>query len=368
MTIKASGPLALATDIVGEFGGTSPHALSEYYRGGSYVLGNNPGVPTSGPLAFSKFYSTRKQFSLTISASVMQANLYNLLVAAGWNEDSYVSVTINSDVWLWSDSTTAGGLIIAGIPNGAIIHNYGKIIGRGGNGGGARNVGGAGGPALTNTSSGIELFNYSGAYIAGGGGGGAGGWQGGGGGGAGGGTGGYATDEYDLTYRVWGGAGGAIGLAGANGGMGDNLEESHANANQYGTGGNAGGAGGGVNVDSGSDRDPVGGGGGGGRILPGVGVDARIPSGTNSDYPGGYGGGASQTGGTAGYPYHASPSTQYVDGDGGTFFYQAGGGGGGWGAPGGESNGGAGGAAGKAIDGISGITLTNTGTIYGATA
>ena len=367
MTIKPSGVLALHADIVGEFGGVAPHSLSEYYRGGSYVISSNTNVPASGPLAFSTFYSAARRFELVISTSIQQANLATLLNAAGWDGVTPVQVTVESNAWLWSDSVTEGGLIISGIPDGSIIDNYGKIIGRGGDGGGARIVGASGGPAVVNTSSGITLRNYAGAYIAGGGGGGAGGWQGGGGGGAGGGTGGYATDEYDLAYRVLGGAGGAIGLAGADGGMGDNLEESHANADQFGVGGNAGGAGGGVNIDGGTDRDPVGGGGGGGRILPGVGVNASIPSGTRSDYPGGYGGGGGQTGGEAGYPYYASPATQYVDADGGTFFHQAGGGGGGWGAAGGASYAGSGGQGGKAITGAAGITLVNTGTIYGET-
>lgn len=367
MVIKSSGALSFNTNIVGEFGGSTPHSFSEYYRNGTYVKYNNTAVPTSGAISASTFYGKRKLFVLNITANVQQANLLSLLIAAGWNSDSFVEVNISSGVWLWSDSTSQAGLIISSIPNGLVINNSGKIIGRGGNGGGAMGVGGNGGAAISCSTSNTTINNLSGGYIAGGGGGGAGGYQAGGGGGAGGGVGGYATDEYDLTYRVWGGAGGAVGLQGANGGMGDHLEESHANANQYGAGGYAGGAGGGVNIDSGSDRDPVGGGGGGGRILPGSGIDARIPGGTHSDYPGGYGGAANQVGGDAGYPYVALPTTRYVDADGGTNFTQAGGGGGGWGARGGSSYGGAGGNAGAAITGGGSYTVSNSGTIYGTT-
>lgn len=373
MAIKSSGPLSIGADIAGEFGGSTPHSLSEYYRDGSFVKYNNSAIPTGGQLSASTFYGKRKLFILNITANVQQANLYALLTSAGWNGDSFVECNISSGVWLWSDnaSTGYGGLILDGIPNGIVINNSGFIIGRGGDGGGARTNGSDGGAAIYNTCQNVTINNLSGAYIAGGGGGGGGGYQAGGGGGAGGGTGGYATDEYDLTYSVWGGAGGAIGLAGADGGMGDHLEESHANANQYGTGGYAGGAGGGINVDSGSDRDPVGGGGGGGRVLPGTGVDARIPGGTNSDYPGGYGGGPNQVGGQCGHPYYSSPSYQYVDADGGTNFGQAGGGGGGWGAAGGIGNTNSsttsGGAAGKAVYGTA-VTINNSGTIYGATS
>ena len=76
------------------------------------------------------------------------------------------------------------------------IINYGKVIGKGGNGGWAGGGGQSGGPAIKINSgiSGVTITNHSGAYIAGGGGGGGGGSRSGkyagGGGGAGGGAGG----------------------------------------------------------------------------------------------------------------------------------------------------------------------------------
>lgn len=36
MTLQASGSISLA-DLAAEYGGTAPHSLSEYYRGGAYV-------------------------------------------------------------------------------------------------------------------------------------------------------------------------------------------------------------------------------------------------------------------------------------------------------------------------------------------
>lgn len=97
---------------------------------------------------------------------------------------------IPSDVWIWSNNTSTAALIVD--TDNATIVNNGKIIGKGGNAGG-----GAGGPAIQVTASGVTITNASGAYIAGGGGGGATAI---GGGGAGG-----------------GGAGGTIGSAGSNG-------------------------------------------------------------------------------------------------------------------------------------------------------
>jgi len=52
MALPSSGPLSL-DDIAGEFGGTAPDTLSEYY--GADTIG---GVPASGTLAISDFYGT----------------------------------------------------------------------------------------------------------------------------------------------------------------------------------------------------------------------------------------------------------------------------------------------------------------------
>jgi len=43
---------------VGEYGGSAPHSLSEYYKGGGLVgnHANNPNVPTSGTISLSNFY------------------------------------------------------------------------------------------------------------------------------------------------------------------------------------------------------------------------------------------------------------------------------------------------------------------------
>ena len=57
MALPSSGQLSI-NDIVGEFGGSAPHSLSEYYRGGSLVpnTSNNSSVPTSGQIKITDFY------------------------------------------------------------------------------------------------------------------------------------------------------------------------------------------------------------------------------------------------------------------------------------------------------------------------
>ena len=58
MAVKSSGTLGLVSDIVAEFGGSSPYALTDYYRGGSLVPDTvaNSAVPTSGTIALTDFY------------------------------------------------------------------------------------------------------------------------------------------------------------------------------------------------------------------------------------------------------------------------------------------------------------------------
>lgn len=332
MTLQPSGLITLS-DIQDEFGGVNPISLSEYYRGGSYVTDNNTGVPTSGTNKFSFFYNAVKQFIFTISSNTQEADLRTLALAAGWDEVAPIAATVAEGVYLWSDSTSSGGLYVNNVPSGSVITNYGYIIGRGGNGGYRTTAPQSGGPAIVNNVENLTILNMSGAYIAGGGGGGAGSVdyggddQGHGGGGAGGGNGGGQLSDRR------GGTGGAIGEAGTNGQGG------------YSTGGGQGGGAGGGG--GGSTSINGGGGGGGGRILPGVGG-----AGATISIDGGNGGSAGSAG-SAGQQAGSSGN--------------GGGGGGGWGAAGGNAYGRTGGAGGAAISGTS-VTLTNNGTIYGAVA
>lgn len=60
MPIQTSGTIRI-TDIVNEFGGSAPHNMSEYYRGGSRVpnIPANNNVPTSGRINLADFYGAR---------------------------------------------------------------------------------------------------------------------------------------------------------------------------------------------------------------------------------------------------------------------------------------------------------------------
>ena len=59
MTLPSSGALSFS-QIQGEFGGSNPIGLNEYYRGGPIVPnhGNTSPIPTSGQISVSQFYGT----------------------------------------------------------------------------------------------------------------------------------------------------------------------------------------------------------------------------------------------------------------------------------------------------------------------
>lgn len=327
-----------------------------------------PLLSTFGAVSARGFGRGRALQRFTISSNQQELNLETYLTGEGWRGTAIVEVTIGSGVYIWSDDTATAGLTISqALSDRLIIINNGYIIGRGGNGG---NSGSeftnptdptAGGPAVSNSASGVILHNYSGAFIAGGGGGGGSFRWGGGGGGAGGGKGG---DSGPRHVTLSGGSGGAIGQSGADGASwGSPYIDFNYSGSDGGSGdprgfGGGAGGGGGTSIDTGSsDNVYMGTGGGGGRILPGTGGNGGNRDGylRAAGREGGDGGSAGNVGGNG--------TNAYGKEDGA-------GGGGGWGAAGGNAvgqlakNGAAGGAA------ISGtpITVTNNGTIYGSQA
>lgn len=367
MALPTSGPLTLQ-DVQTEFGGTNPIGLNEYYAGGGLVPAGTSGtigaVPSSGAISINNFYGTANVLQLVISSNTQNFNLLTAAQAAGFVNGSArpIQVTINANVYVWSDSTSLAGFDTGAITGSGTITiiNNGYIIGKGGAAAtsttSASITSGAGGNAI-NIQKSVTITNNSGGFIAGGGGGGGTGKMGGnsiwalGGGGAGGGASGTN-------------AGGAIGIAGVP-------------ATSTATGSPA------LTTDGGS----------GGRILPGVGgasigVFIPIAVGGNSKRNGLGGGSGGSGSAMTGGPTQSSKvansgagGTAGAVGDNGTgntssaSAAAAGGGGGGWGAAGGSGlNGGdgtsvswgVGGAGGKAVN-LNGFTgpITGAGTVYG---
>jgi hypothetical protein len=77
MALPSSGPLSLS-DIQVEFGGTNPISISEYYKGGAFVLTTDfaPNVPTSGTINISDFYGARKTTLTTLTFTTAGDNLF----------------------------------------------------------------------------------------------------------------------------------------------------------------------------------------------------------------------------------------------------------------------------------------------------
>jgi hypothetical protein len=223
MPVKSSGQLSFS-EIVAEFSDTAPHSMSEFYRGGGKIPTNNTNIPTSGAISFSNFYNAVNRVSIVITIASDTTNyVLSPSVVPGYvSGASDITLTINSDVFVYSTSTSNAGLTVRdfSITDNILIINNGYIMGKGGDGGGGRQNGQAGGPALSVFNS-IRLSTAQGGYagLYGGGGGGAGGGglyqnsisgfnASGGGGGAGGGAGGVTN---------FGGAGGNPRSFGSNG-------------------------------------------------------------------------------------------------------------------------------------------------------
>ena len=92
MALPSSGTISIL-QIAQMFGGATPHSLSEYYKGGSYVLTTDtaPNVPTSGTISLSNFYSAEivESYVATVTAGTARNNEYNAL-------GSTVSLEVNT--------------------------------------------------------------------------------------------------------------------------------------------------------------------------------------------------------------------------------------------------------------------------------
>lgn len=221
------------------------------------------GVP-SGAISMQNLQGKSNIFIYTISSNTTNLNLRSAAVSAGWNQTIPVQATINSGVYVYSNSTGSYALTIDGSwPAGVTLTNNGVIVGKGGTGSKSASLndpgfkvnGGNAGPALL-VQSAVTINNGSGRIAGGGGGGGSGSYNG----------------ELNVFTYTGGGGGGGIG----NGdGWGGYKPGNPGSLTEAGTGG-AG--------DSPSNSAPGGNGGGYG---------AAGSSGTGGyAYPGGSGGAA----------------------------------------------------------------------------
>ena len=272
MAIPVSGPVSIL-DLATEFGGTAPHSMSEYYRGGGLVPNNNTGVPTSGVISLSDFYGAVAGIVLDITSNTSNYNILTAATAAGYNAATdttpiIVNVAAGVDITATSGNPgiTTGALNAASdltinIASTASVCGFDGAQGANGGTNTAGSAGGNGTDAIEfAVASGTGTYSVVNSGIVGGG-------SGGGGGAGGGGSAGARLTEYDdgkgsyycFTPNVYGSAGiagsagvsgtscraqaGTNGTAGTNGGYPTNLCDISVVAGSGGAGGAGGTAG-----------------------------------------------------------------------------------------------------------------------------
>jgi len=222
MAIPGPGTAISIQTIVNEFGGTAPHSLNEYYRGGGLVpdTPTNAAIPTSGTIAIGNFYGSanRAIVNLTISGDTQNYDVYNNRGPSYVAGATDLTVTVNPGVVVSSASIPAYAMLVPSAfnPSDTVrIVNNGTIIGAGGTGGGGAPAPPGARPGNPGTTAGNAIFVNrpttitNNNLIAGG-----------GGGGGGGGNGPAPILRRSAGGGGGGGAGRNVGGGGAGGGAG----------------------------------------------------------------------------------------------------------------------------------------------------
>jgi len=209
MALQASGPIS-ASQIRNEFAGVTQVSFSDYFRHAeptdgledfseTYTSANNSGVPTTGAIKFSDFYSKYREVMYKVGSGYVRENANtSTLFDTYWGTN--VPKRLKNNGTIGATSTANVALTVSSnISNTLVIDNAGSIQGAGGAAGAANGGnGGTGGTAILLNS--LCSINNTGTIYGGGGGGGA---------GTAGGTGGNGGSGYynvTIYFRcTWGG-------------------------------------------------------------------------------------------------------------------------------------------------------------------
>ena len=194
MSALPSAPNSLSINqIAQEYGGDTPHALSEYYGDGDNVLdgaqGDGGAIPESGAISIGDFFGGRDRvvINLTIGSNTQSYQISQQ--RGGTYEAGFTDIVLTNNAQVGSTAVGTAGIFTGSAPNYASgdtlkIVNAGHIRGRGGNGGAGMLNNGTGvaagqiaGDAIETTFP-VTVVNNSGAKLLGGGGGGGGGARG----------------------------------------------------------------------------------------------------------------------------------------------------------------------------------------------
>ena len=93
MALPSSGTISVL-QVAQMFGGSTPHAMSEYYKGGSRVFTTDtaPNVPTNGTITLSNFHGAEivESYVATVTGATSRSNEYNSF-------PSTVTLAVNTD-------------------------------------------------------------------------------------------------------------------------------------------------------------------------------------------------------------------------------------------------------------------------------
>ena len=190
MSALPSAPNSLSINqIAQEFGGDTPHAISEYYAGGSIVpagtQGEGGGIASSGSISIGDFFGSRQRVTINLTISSNTQGYQISQQRGGTYEAGFTDIVLTNNAQVGSTSVSTAGIFTGSAPNYASgdtvkIINAGHIRGRGGNGGAGMANNGTGvaagqiaGDAIETTFP-LTVVNNSGAKLLGGGGGGGG--------------------------------------------------------------------------------------------------------------------------------------------------------------------------------------------------
>ena len=183
MALQASGSIS-ASQIRNEFAGVTQVSFSDYFRHAeptdgledfseTYTSANNSGIPTSGAIKFSDFYSKYREVMFKVGSGNVRENANtSTLFSTYWGTN--VPKRLKNNGTIGATSTANAALVVSSdISSTLVIDNAGSIQGAGGAAGAANGGnGGTGGTAILLNS--FCSINNTGTIYGGGGGGGAG--------------------------------------------------------------------------------------------------------------------------------------------------------------------------------------------------
>ena len=173
MPIPSTGPISFS-QLRNEFNGTNPVIISDYYRNGGLVGGNNTNVPTSGTISISDFRGATNEFVVTLTAAgspylnVDVKAVVDAQDATAWASGIPISFVVESGVVIGSLNRSVAALTApSGAAGGLSLDMRGNVYGAVGQNNSTPSTRGGNALAL----NGPVLLNNTGSIYGGGGGG-----------------------------------------------------------------------------------------------------------------------------------------------------------------------------------------------------